>query len=501
MPLFGIETEYGIAVEGKGASDLLAESRAVVNAYPGRSAGPWHYRGEDPRNDMRGFHVDKLNYDPEDAKFDEPGRKPLPVEEERADRVLVNGARLYNDHGHPEYATPECGSLLDLVTHDKAGERITLAAARARMAQDGAGRVEIFKNNTDFHGSSYGTHESYLMQRDVPFADVLGALLPFFATRILYAGAGKMGIEPHGNKGVYQLSQRADFFTEEASVDTLHRRPLVNTRDEPHADPRRWRRLHVICGDANMSEYATALKVGTTYLVLSLLEAGWRAPLRLRSPVQAIKDISRDQSYKWLVEVQDKGLMPAVDVQRQYLSAAKDRLSGRGADTDWTLREWERTLDALARDPLTLGDRLDWVAKRALLADYVEAEGVGWADEALPSFDLAYSNVDPDEGLYYALEQAGEMVRLTTDAAIGAAQTQAPSTTRAALRGALVERFAENIGTLNWNRVVLRDGDESWMADFDDYLTPQAVAEAMSNLTAAPTLTDFLRDFRQKQGK
>ena len=213
-------------MEGKGAGDLVSEARAVVRAYPGKAACPWYYRGEDPRNDMRGFHVDKLTQDPEDAQFDEPGKKPLPVEEERADHVLVNGARLYNDHGHPEYSTPECASLLDLVTHDKAGERIVWESAQARMAQPGVGRVQIFKNNTDFHGSSYGTHENYLVRRDVPFADLLSGLLPFFCTRILYAGAGKMGIEPNGDKGVYQLSQRADFFTEEASVDTLHRRPI-----------------------------------------------------------------------------------------------------------------------------------------------------------------------------------------------------------------------------------------------------------------------------------
>jgi proteasome accessory factor PafA2 len=501
LPLYGIETEYGISVEGKGAADLMAESRAVVRAYPGRSAGPWHYRSEDPRNDMRGFHVDKLNYDPEDAKFDDPNRKPLPVEEERADRVLTNGARLYNDHGHPEYATPECASLLDLVIHDKAGERVLWAAAQARSEQDGVGRVQIFKNNTDFHGSSYGTHESYLMSREPAFADVLSVLLPFFATRILYAGAGKMGIEPNGNKSVYQLSQRADFFTEEASVDTLHRRPLVNTRDEPHTDPRLWRRLHVICGDANMSEFATAMKAGTTSLVLALIESGWHAPLRLRNPVQAIKDISRDPSYKWLVEVQDKGSMPAVEVQRVYLAAAKERLTGRGADTDWTLRSWEQTLDALERDPLSLSDRLDWVAKRSLLAEYVESENVGWDDEALPSYDLAYCNVDPDESLYYALEQAGEMVRLTDDAAIEAACTQAPANTRAALRGLLVDRFPEQIGSAGWNRVILREGDESWAADLDDYLTPQSVAGALSQLAAAPTLTDVLREFRQKQSK
>ena len=495
MPLFGTETEYGIAVEDKGAGDLVAEARAVVRAYPGKIACPWYYRGEDPRNDMRGFHVDKLTQDPEDAQFDVPGQKPLPVEEERADRVLVNGARLYNDHGHPEYSTPECGTLLDLVTHDKAGERIVWEAAQARMEQAGVGRVQIFKNNTDFHGSSYGTHENYLVKRDVPFAELLGGLLPFFATRILYAGAGKMGIEPNGDKGVYQLSQRADFFTEEASVDTLHRRPIVNTRDEPHADPRLWRRLHVICGDANMSEYATALKIGTTYLVTSLLEEGWRPTVKLKNPVQAIKDISRDPTYDWLVDAEGQGKIPAVDVQRVYLAGAKENLAGRGSDTDWVLKEWEATLDALERYPLTLSDRLDWVAKRALLADYVEAEDVGWNDEALPSFDLAYSNVDPEEGLYYALEQAGEMIRLTTDGAVETARTQPPTGTRAAIRGALVGRFAGNIGALGWNKVILRTEAESWLADLNSYLTPETVTSVMARLETATTLDDLLRAF------
>lgn len=497
MPLYGIETEYGIAVEGKGASDLLAESRAVVKAYPGRSAGPWLYRVEDPRNDMRGFHVDRLNFDPEDAKLDAPDYKPLPVEEERADRVLVNGARLYNDHGHPEYSTPECASLLDLVAHDKAGERIVLAAARARSEQPGVGQVHIFKNNTDFHGSSYGTHENYLIPRETPFAQLLSGLLPFFATRIIYAGAGKLGIEPRGDTGLYQLSQRADFFTEEASVDTLHRRPLVNTRDEPHTDPRDWRRLHVICGDANMSEYATALKIGTTYLVTSLLEQGWQPWVRLKQPTEAIKTISRDQTYKWQVEA-ETGTIGAVDIQRVYLAAAKEKLAGRGTDTDWTLREWERTLDGLESDPLSLGDRLDWVAKRGLLADYVESEGVGWNDETLPSFDLAYSNVDPDEGLYYALEQAGEMVRLTDDVTVEAAMTQPPANTRAAIRGHLVDKLADSIGVLGWNKVVLRTNDESWMVDLNDYLTPDAVAQAMTDLRAGGSLEDLIRHFHER---
>ena len=496
MPLFGTETEYGIAVEGRGAADLVAESRLLVRAYRGPIGTPWHYRSEDPRNDMRGFHVDRLAQDPDDAQFD-TAHKPLPMEEERSDRVLANGARLYNDHGHPEYSTPECASLLDLVTHDKAGERIVQQCAAARTQQPGCSHVSIFKNNTDFHGSSYGTHENYLISRATPFGDLVAGLLPFFATRIIYAGAGKIGVEPRGPSGTYQLSQRADFFTEEASVDTLYRRPLVNTRDEPHADARLWRRLHVICGDANMSEFALALKVGTTYLVTSLLETGWKPPLSLRNPVQAIKAVSQDETYRWLVERDGGGTIPAVDLQRIYLAAARERLDGRGSDTEWVLRSWEETLDSLERNPLSLADRLDWVAKRSLLSQYVESAGTTWRDDALASFDLAYSNIDPDEGLYYALEQSGEMLRLTTDEAISVAMTKPPENTRAAIRGALVERYHEHIGAISWSRVVLRMDEESWLVDLEDYLIPEDVRPVVAGLKATGGLKEFVDWYRQ----
>ena len=303
--LYGIETEYGIVVDGLSANDWIAESIAVVRSHAGKAATGWNYRGEDPRRDMRGFTVDRLSTNPDDAKFDVPGAAQFASrEEERSDRILANGARLYNDHGHPEYATPECSNLRDLVAHDKAGERILLAAAAKRSTQRGA-PVTLYKNNTDYHGSSYGTHEAYLMRRDTPTDDVIRGLLPFFASRQLYAGSGKCGIENDRSKspeGVFQLSQRADFFTVEASVDTLHNRPIVNTRDEPHATPRRYRRLHVICGDANMSEYATALKVGTTSLVLRLLEDGLTPTIKLTDPVYAAKQISRDVSMKVAVE-------------------------------------------------------------------------------------------------------------------------------------------------------------------------------------------------------
>ena len=487
-----MDTEYGIAVSGKGASDLLAESRELVRAFRGKCAGQWDYSGEDPRNDMRGFHVDKLSEDPADALFDDPSARRLPAYIERSDQILSNGARFYNDHGHPEYATPECASLFDIVTHDKAGERVVLGAARTRMEAVGPGSIQIYKNNTDFHNSSYGTHENYLLSRVLPFDDLLQGLLPFFATRILYAGAGKIGIEPQGDQGVYQISQRADFITEEASVDTLFRRPLVNTRDEAHANARKWRRLHVICGDSNMSEYATALKVGTTYVVAALLETGWKPPLRLNNPIQAVKELSRDSSYRWLVDVDGVGRTPGVDVQRTYLAAAIDRLSGRGSDTEWVLKEWEYVLNTLETDPLSLGDRLDWVAKRDLLTHYAESEGLRMSDDALKSIDLAYANIDPEDGLYYALQEAGAMVRMTDDAAIDVAVGHPPTNTRAAIRGALVSRFPTAVATVGWNKVVLRIGEQSWRVDLDDCVDAESVQPVLRHILDSAGVADFL---------
>jgi len=245
-----------------------------------------------------------------------------------------------------------------------------------------------------------------------------------------------------------------------------------------------------------MSEYATALKFGTTYLVLSILELGWRPATALRNPVQAIKEISRDPTHRWMAETDARGSIGAIDLQRGYLSAAKDMLAGRGPDTDWTLREWESTLDGLEKDPL--GGRtqhLDWAAKRAILADYIDSEGLRWDDGTLPSFDLAYSSIDPEESLYYALEQAGQMVRVTTESDIEQARTEAPENTRAAIRGALVERFAENIGAAGWNRVIMRAGSESWMADLDEYLSPEEVRPALARVRAATNLEQLLSAF------
>jgi Pup amidohydrolase len=456
--VFGFETEYGITVEGSDASALVAASREVVKRYGATGhpfAAGWNYRSEDPRNDQRGFHVERLSVDPVDAQFDRPGERSATPQQDRCDHVLANGARLYNDHGHPEYSTPECADLRSLVAHDKAGERVVLECAQI-YARDIGKTVEIWKNNTDFHGASYGSHESYLLARRVSWDAVVKNLAPFLATRILFCGAGKVGAEERGVKCHFQISQRADFFQVLQSVDTLHNRPLVNTRDEPHGDARRFRRLHVIAGDANLSEWAIALRAGTTNLVASLIESGWQTPVELRDPIKAIKSLSRDETYRWQVETTDGETLSAIDVQRAYLRGAQE-LNVPGSE--WILSEWAEALDALERDPHELFDRVDWVAKKALLDEFIEAEGLDWERdrEFLQSLDLAYHNVDPELSLHVGLVESGAMRTLVSDEEIEAARFQAPAHTRALLRGALVQKFGAQIRAISWGAIEGQD--------------------------------------------
>ncbi len=490
--LFGIETEYGIVVEGLGANDWIAESMAVVRSNSGRSVGGWNYRSEDPRKDMRGFTVPHLSMNPDDAKFDAPGAPRLSREEERSDRVLENGARFYNDHGHPEYATPECRSIRDLVAHDRAGEKIVYEAAQRRSEEIGK-KVSIYKNNTDFHGSSYGTHEGYLMRRDVPVEKLIEGLLPFLTTRQIYAGAGKVGIEnePASGETIYQLSQRGDFFSVEASVDTLHNRPIVNTRDEPHAAPTKYRRLHVICGDANMSEYATALKVGTTSLILSLLEEDALPSISLANPVKAIKQISRDITLRKTVERKNGGSITALDIQELCFEAARTRFSGIDEDTDWTLNEWSLILNGLRKDPISLSDRLDWVAKYKLLNSFRIEEGLDWDDDYIQSLDLAYHDLSPDEGLYQGLEQAGEMRRLITEARIEGAMSCPPSDTRAYIRGLFVQRFGQSVRSIGWNGIAFSYQGEDFQFDMNT-LVEDNLSILNEELSGAASLEDVV---------
>src|SRR6266853_1869762 len=327
--VFGLETEYGITVDGMADVDVVRESIAIVRSYTEHGAHlKWDYTMEDPHQDARGFRAPELRQDTDEAAYYELDKhRNLTFAEIKSDLVLSNGARFYNDHAHPEYSTPECTTLHEIVAQEKAGERILAECARRRNAHltDGE-RVRLYKNNTDFLGHSYGCHDNYLMRRDVPWDRIVAATLPFLITRQIFSGAGQMGIEAESatsQPGVFQISQRADFFSVLVSIDTMNRRPLVNTRDEPHADASKYRRFHVIVGDSNMSEWATALKVGTTGLVLDLIERGEAPELEIAQPIDATKSISRDQNYDWIIELIDGRKISAIDVQRLYLSAAQ----------------------------------------------------------------------------------------------------------------------------------------------------------------------------------
>ncbi|MCX8103557.1 MAG: proteasome accessory factor PafA2 family protein [Candidatus Bipolaricaulota bacterium] len=460
--LLGIETEYGLLVDGVDVTDLVDEARALVQSYAELSAQPWDYRDEDPLRDARGWHAPALTINPKDEVYEKPSRKHLSASEDHADRVLPNGARFYHDHGHPEYSTPECRSLQELIAHDKAGERLVWTAAQA-YAQKAGRTVSIFKNNIDYHGMSFGCHENYLVTRALPFERLIAGLIPFLVTRILFAGAGRVGGE---NRWVdFQLSQRADFFTELCSVDTLDRRPLINSRDEPHADEKLYRRLHVICGDANLSEYATALKVGTTALVLATLEAGYGPPGTLKDPIKALKELSRDQSHRWLVELEEEGTISALDVQRAYLKAAQDLFHHRDTETDWILHEWEVVLDDLEADSARCADRLDWVAKRHVLQTFIETEKLSWRDEIVRSLDLEYHALDPNRSLFYELHNQGVLRKLVTEDEIARAMRQPPRDTRAYIRGLCVQKFSSAMRALNWGRITLSQNGQDVMLD------------------------------------
>jgi proteasome accessory factor PafA2 len=464
--VFGIETEYGITIQGAESVDVVAESIELVRSYTEHGAHmKWDYRLEDPHRDARGFHAPTLLQDTDESAYYEiDRRRPLSFEEIKSDLVLSNGARFYNDHAHPEYSTPECTTLRQIVAHEKAGERILAECARRRSLNLSEGtEVRLFKNNTDFAGHSYGCHDNYLIRRDLPWDQLVAGVLPFLVTRQIFAGAGKIGIEAESSgaeAGRFQISQRADFFTTLVSIDTMNKRPLVNTRDEPHADPRRYRRFHVIIGDSNMSEWATALKVGTTAAVLGLIESGKAPQLELAQPINATKSISRDRDHLWIIELSDGRKISAIDVQRLYLKAAEQEHAGK-AEMSWLLREWEKILNDLERDISSTGDRVDWVAKQFLLSSFREEEKLDWSDPWLQAIDLEYHNIQPDQGLFYELQRRGSMQTLISEKEIKDAIFSPPETTRAWFRGRSVARFNHAISSIQWDEIAFSNGKKA----------------------------------------
>ena len=412
--------------------------------------------------------------------------------------MLSNGARFYNDHAHPEYSTPECTTLREVVSQDKAGERILAECARRRNKKLLPEReVRLYKNNTDFIGHSYGCHDNFLMSRTVPWDRVVNDMLPFLVTRQIFAGAGKMGVEAESvasQVGLYQISQRADFFSVIVSIDTMNRRPLINTRDEPHADSSRYRRFHVIIGDSNMSEIATALKMGTTSLVLELIEAGKAPQLEFAQPIETTKAISRDQTYSWIIELKDGRKISAIDVQRMYMAAALAHCDRDDPETAWLLNEWDSVLNDLEKDVMLCRDRVDWVAKKYLLDTLKEEEGLAWTDPWLQSIDLEYHNISLDQGLHYALLRDGQMRRFVSEDDIRSAIFSPPETTRAYFRGRSVAKFNNEVSSIHWDEVVFNHANSTRRVSLNQAFNDKKLDRLNELIRGAKSFPDFMRE-------
>jgi proteasome accessory factor A len=457
--LCGIETEFGIIRRDVEESDPVVESMELVRSFRETSFGTWAYEEEDPRADARGGRADRLAQDEEEEAFVRSDlKRGFSFRESKSDRILKNGARFYNDHTHPEYSTPECLSIRELVVFDRAGTEILREAIRLRESVLGSpGALGLYRNNTDFHGHSYGCHENYLLPREMSFDEIVRGLTAFLVARIILTGAGKVGQEGEDGLGKsgYQISQRADFMEVRTGVDTMQRRPLVNSRDEPHADRNRYRRLHLIVGDANMSEWQTAMKVGMTRLVLGSLYARPEPVVELEDPVRTIREISRAQNGRVSVRCRNGRTMTADEI----LSCYRERLDGILTEEDrWIVAEWDQALQDYQADPHRLRDRVDWVAKSELLEWAAQEMSLVPGDPGLQSLDLAYHDIDPQEGLFWPLEEEGRIRRLTRPEEVPFAMSKPPGRGRAPIRAAILARFGERIQEAGWERIVFSGG-------------------------------------------
>lgn len=454
VKVLGVETEYGIIIRGSAEPNPIAASSTLINAYVAELSRrvSWDFEDESPGRDARGFARE--------------GSMPPEVETHLVNAVLTNGARYYVDHAHPEYSTPECADVWDAVLYDKAGELILARSVEvaSRLLPPGQSLI-VLKNNSDGKGNSYGTHENYLMDRSLPFARIVANVMPHFVSRQIFTGAGKVGSEAASTGGIdvlFQLTQRADFFEEEVGLETTLKRPIVNTRDEPHCDAGKYRRLHVIVGDANLSEVATFLKVGTTALVLAMIEDDWfsvagRRDLNLASPVAAMRRVSYDLGLRQPVALADGRSMTALELQWEHLDLARKYAEDRGLDAvggaetgGEILRRWEQVLGGLESDPMSLATQLDWVAKYRMVDGYRQRHDLRWSDPKLAALDLQYHDVRPERSLY---ARAG-MERLVDPAAVARAVTEPPETTRAYFRGKCLQRWGPSIAAANWDSVV-----------------------------------------------
>ncbi|MDV8023221.1 depupylase/deamidase Dop [Rhodococcus sp. IEGM 1330] len=460
--IIGIEVEYGISSPTEPTANPILTSTQAVLAYAAAAGVPrakrtrWDYEVESPLRDARGFDLGRFSGPAPVIDADEIGA---------ANMILTNGARLYVDHAHPEYSAPEVRDPLDAVIWDKAGERVMEAAARHASSVPGAPRLQLYKNNVDGKGASYGTHENYLMSRETPFSAVIAGLSPFFASRQVITGSGRVGIGQSGDEAGFQLSQRADYIEVEVGLETTLKRGIINTRDEPHADADKYRRLHCIIGDANLAEMSTYLKVGTTALVLDLIEAGVDlSDLQLARPVTAVHQISHDPTLRKAVALADGRELTGLALQRIYHQRVAKFVAAEGSDDARALDvldKWAMVLDLLERDPMECAHLLDWPAKLRLLEGFRQREGLGWSAPRLHLVDLQYSDVRLDKGLYNRLVARGSMDRLVTEQQVLDAVGNPPEDTRAYFRGECLRKFGADIAAASWDSVIFDLGGDS----------------------------------------
>ncbi|WP_062292080.1 depupylase/deamidase Dop [Demequina phytophila] len=473
MRVVGIETEYGIVDPAEPrANPILLSSRLVTacRAWAGERTSRWDYGGEDPLQDQRGFRRSRMGASADlltdAAEFDATaGRVTLRrrrgswEDPAHLNAVLANGARFYVDHAHPEYSGPEVTGARDAVIWDRAGDAIALAAA-VRYAEDEDGAVHLYKNNVDGKGASYGTHENFLVARAVAFDDLARRLTPHLVTRQVYTGAGRVGLGQFGEEPGFQLSQRADYMEAEVGLETTLRRPIVNTRDEPHATRDKYRRLHVIIGDANLFDVATFLKIGTTSLVLAAIEAEDERldELELAHPVEAVQEVSRDVSLRRRIVLASGETATALEVQRALLEICRTYATDAGDAA--VLARWEGVLERLGADLFSAAREVEWVAKLQLLgrlrsrhASETRPDGLPWDDARLAAADLQWSRLG--DGWATRLADAGQVERLATDDEVAAAATRAPQDTRARLRGGIVAARPDLVDAAGWSTVVL----------------------------------------------
>ncbi|MET3143508.1 UNVERIFIED_ORG: proteasome accessory factor A [Arthrobacter sp. UYEF10] len=487
MRVMGAETEYGIHAPSAPGANATMMSARVVQAYAQvtrqRAAGGaetrWDYTDEEPLHDARGWTLERASAHPSQLTDQPPvlnaeavalayGREELELDGDDEsgsllmNMVLGNGARLYVDHAHPEYSSAEVTNPRDAVIWDAAGDLVALAAVRRLAADPALPPINLYKNNTDNKSVSYGSHENYLMPRSVPFGDIVRGLTPFFVTRQIMCGAGRVGLGQDSSTPGYQISQRADFFEAEVGLETTIRRPIINTRDEPHATADKYRRLHVIIGDANLSQSSNFLKFGTTAMVLSLIEAGLAPKVEVHEPVAALQAISHDTSLTAKLRLLDGRRVTALDMQWMYHEAAaklaqdtgvSDAVDGDG-HTHEVLERWAATLTQLDSDRNAAATSVEWLAKLSLLDGYRNRDNLAWGDARLGLVDLQWADIRPEKGLYYRFLARNRMQRIVDDGAIAAAMTEPPSDTRAFFRGRCISSFGKDVVGASWDSVI-----------------------------------------------